>query len=94
MSWQVAAGAIGLLIAAGVVVWYKLKNTTDDVALARSATGQATAAHDLADRQLRAKDEKDRKALDEETKRVLAISDGAERQRAALELLARVRGVH
>lgn len=94
MTWQVAAGVIGLLLVAGFAAWYKLKDTSSDAVLAKNAADQAGAAQVLAEKQLQAKNESDRKALNEQVTRILSIQDKDAKQRAALELLARVRGIH
>lgn len=93
MTWQIAAGVVGLLVAAFAVVWYKLRAQSNDTALAQNAAAQAEAAHQLAESQLKAKNEADRKALEDEANRVLATPDAKDRERAALDLLARIRGV-
>jgi type II secretory pathway pseudopilin PulG len=93
VSWGVIAGVIGLLLAAAAVVWYKIKSQSNDASLAQNAADQANAAHDVAEKQLAAKNDEDRKALNDQIAQIHEIKDVDVRQRAALELLRRVRGV-
>lgn len=93
MSWQLIIGVLGVLLAAGAVVWYKLRTQTNDTALAENAATQANAAHDAAEKQLAEKNEQEREALNAQVTEILAVTNQAEREREALDLLARFRGL-
>lgn len=91
--WQIAVGVLGLLLVAGVIVWYKLRTQTNDTALAENAATQANAARGLAEKQLAQKNEQEREALDEQVTQILAVPDKEQREQEALDLLARFRGL-
>ncbi len=93
MSWQTVAAALGLLLAAGVVVWYKIRTTSNDEALANDAADQAKKAHDLAEAQLKAKEDIERQTLQNEADKINAQPKGDAKTASALDLLAKFRGL-
>jgi tetrahydromethanopterin S-methyltransferase subunit H len=89
--WQVLA-ALGLVVASGVVVWYKVRDTSTDAALSKAATDQANKTADQAEQQLADKAKKDKELLDEQITEVFKLDDAAARAKAAMDLLSKYRG--
>lgn len=97
MQWQVVLGVAGLLIAFGLFVWYKFEQglkVKAQLVQAEVAKGDALEVAKKAEAQIVAKNEQERQALNEEITNVMGIDDVAVRQRMALDLLFRLRGVH
>lgn len=95
--WPAIIGVGGAAIALGLFVWYKIKSA---VSTESAAAVKSQEAKELADKaavlqdQIQAKNDQERVQLENEVTKVLAIGEEEAKRRAALDLLARLRGVH
>lgn len=93
-AFGVVVGVVGMLAAVGAFVWYKLHAFPVDASqLASEQARQSAVKLETLQTQLSAKNEQERAELGTEVKNVLAMEDKDAKQKAALELLARIRGV-
>lgn len=93
MPWYVGVAALGVAAVFVVIVWLKASNSSTETLL-RDALAQKKAAKDAAVEQLNAKFEQEKTETKNELAEIKKISDEDLRRTRAIELLARVRGVH
>jgi hypothetical protein len=80
-------GVIGYL-------WYKVKTSPSDVELLTARVELEAKTRKALEAQMAAKANEEAKELRDEASKILAISVAEDKRRAALELLAKLRGVH
>lgn len=92
----VVLGVVGILAAAAGVVWYKIRQASDaegSLTLADDARERAEASQAVAEKQIAAKNEEQRKELNASIATAKEIKDPEVRRRALLNALRSVRGV-
>jgi type IV secretory pathway TrbF-like protein len=96
VNWYTIAGVVGVLLAAGVGIWYKFKSdaaTGAALVTAQDAQKRADAAADAAEKQIEAKNDDERATLNAQVKDIRKLPKDSQLG-AALDLLSKLRGVH
>lgn len=96
MSWYGVLGVVGVLVAAALAVWYKVKRVSSLEAFANlqeQALAQMTQEQQAATAQITAKNDEQRKALNDAITEARKIADDEVRRRSLLDILAKQRGV-
>jgi hypothetical protein len=94
MNWQTILGGVAALIAIGGYVWYKVREAAGqaaDALAAQTRADQADAARKVLEEQAAVRAASEKKEVQDAIDDALSKS-GDERAKAALAVLARVRG--
>lgn len=94
MSAVIPLGVVGLLLAAAGVVWYKLKADSANLGAQSAQLAEDAAKRTQLETQAATARQTERENLQHEAGTILANPDAGTRTQLALDLLARVRGVH
>lgn len=96
MSWYSVLGVVGVLAAAALAVWYKVKQVSSLEAsadLQEQARVQMAQEQQAATAQIAAKNDEQRKVLNDAIIEARKITDDEVRRHALLDILAKQRGV-
>lgn len=95
--WQVYAGVSAAILGVLGYLWYKLKtgaSAESDAALRDSQIAEDAKRQKALEAQVATKAKEEAKELADEADKILTIEDPAVKRRAALDALAKLRGVH